>query len=265
MPASTETSAPGPGARTLLVMVAHPDDETFGCGSLLLHAAEQGVRTVVVCATRGEAGQVVRGVEVPDGDLGALREAELREAAGVAGVDEVEVLGLLDSGMDGEAAPGTLCATPIEELVDTVRDAVRRHDPDVVVTLAGDDGHRDHIHLGTAIAQALAGSDVPLYEECLPRTLMHEWLVARSGDTSAAAYSNLPDIGTPDDDVTTVLDTGAHYEARLEAIARHRSQSSPFDGLPEPLRRRFLAEDHLVRVNPPWDGGPREVEMSGLA
>ena len=45
----------------LVLVVAHPDDETFGCGSLLMHAAARGVRTVVVCATRGEAGEVETG------------------------------------------------------------------------------------------------------------------------------------------------------------------------------------------------------------
>ena len=45
----------------LLVVVAHPDDETFGTGSVLLHAAASGWATTVVCATRGEAGEVVEG------------------------------------------------------------------------------------------------------------------------------------------------------------------------------------------------------------
>ena len=49
----------------VLVVVAHPDDETFGCGSLLLHAAAAGARTSVLCATRGEAGNVAPGVRVP--------------------------------------------------------------------------------------------------------------------------------------------------------------------------------------------------------
>src|SRR5437763_11299620 len=67
-------------APRLQLVVAHPDDETFGCGSLLLHAAAAGATTSVVCATRGEAG------EGGAADLGAVREQELRAAARLLGV-----------------------------------------------------------------------------------------------------------------------------------------------------------------------------------
>ena len=67
----------GGGAR-VLVVVAHPDDEAFGCGSLLLHATASGAEVTVLCATRGEAGEVTVGVVVPPAGLGSLREQELR-------------------------------------------------------------------------------------------------------------------------------------------------------------------------------------------
>ena len=51
MPDSVNASGEAP---RLMVTVAHPDDETFGCGSLLLHAAAAGAQTCVVCDTRGE-------------------------------------------------------------------------------------------------------------------------------------------------------------------------------------------------------------------
>ena len=250
-------------AARVLVVVAHPDDETFGCGSLLLHAAARGAHTVVTCATRGEAGEVVAGVDVRSG-VAALREAELRDAARALGVAEVDVLDFEDSGMDGEPVPRSLCAAPTPAVTEAVRDAVQRHRPDLVITLDGSDGHRDHLRLRGIVEQVLAGTSTPLYLQCLPRSLMHAWVRHHAADQDAAAYTDLPEIGTPDEELTTVLDTEQHLGAREAGIALHRSQRSPFEGLPEDLRRAFLARDHLIRVNPPWPGGPVEAELLGL-
>ncbi len=252
-----------PSRARVLVVVAHPDDETFGCGSLLLHAAATGAHTVVICATRGEAGEVRAGADL-SGGVGALREAELHAAARALGVAEVELLGFEDSGMDGEPAPGTLCGAADDEVTKAVRSAIERHHPDVVVTLDGSDGHRDHLRLRTVVERIIAGSSAVLYLHCLPRSLMHDWVRHHAGDQDAAAYTQLPDIGTPDDQITTVLDTQAHLGAREAAIALHRSQSSPFDGLPDGLRRAFLGHEHLIRVNPAWAGGSIEHELQGL-
>lgn len=252
--------------RCLLVVVAHPDDETFGTGSVLLTAAAEGARTVVVCATRGEAGEVLAGVEVPAGGVGALREAELRAAASALGVGEVEVLGFTDSGMDGEAPPGSLCAAPLGELVAAVRATFDRHRPDVVVTLAADDGHRDHARVRDAVLEAVDGGDHPdlrVLLACLPRSLMHDWVRHQAGNDKASAYVELPEIGTPDEQVTTVVDAAAHYPARVAAIALHASQPSPYDGLPEDLRRAFLGTDHLVRVRPAATGTEHETTLWG--
>jgi len=247
---------------TLLLVVAHPDDETFGCGSLLAHAARLG-RTVVVCATRGERGEVPVGMGVPTGGLGRAREGELRAAAAVLGVAHVEILGLGDSGMAGPPPADSCCATPAATLTSIVGDAITRHHPSVVVTLDGSDGHRDHLRLRDAVLAAVEPG-LPTYLHCLPRSLMREWLRAQDGDSSASAYQQLPEIGTPDHEITTVIDTGEHYATRLAAISQHRSQTSPYDGLPDALRRRFLTRDHLRRVWPPWPGGPTENELLGL-
>ncbi len=248
----------------LLVVVAHPDDETFGCGSLLLHAADRGAHTAVVCATRGEAGEVEPGVETPDG-TGALRENELRVAARALGVADVYMLGFEDSGMEGRPGPRTLSGVPTEVVTAAVRAAVEEYRPDVVITLDGSDGHRDHQRLRDVVRQVLSGTSTALYLQCLPRSLMHEWVRLNAGHDDAAAYTESPDIGTPDDELTTVVDTEIHLRARKAAIALHRSQRSPFTGLPADLERSFLAREHLIRVNPPWTGGPIERELLGLA
>jgi LmbE family N-acetylglucosaminyl deacetylase len=70
----------------LQVVVAHPDDETFGCGSLLLHAAAAGAVTAVCCGTRGEAGEWPEEMVLPPGGIAEQRERELRAAAAALGV-----------------------------------------------------------------------------------------------------------------------------------------------------------------------------------
>jgi LmbE family N-acetylglucosaminyl deacetylase len=238
----------------LQVVVAHPDDETFGCGSLLLEAAAAGADTAVVCATRGEQGGTTD-------DLGVVRERELREAAAALGVSRVDLLDFADSGMSGEAAAGALVSVPFDDVVAAVRTPVARFRPDVLVTLDASDSHRDHVRIRDAALVAAEAVGIPrVYLVCLPRSLMRRWVdhvkVARPDmehlDADVAA------LGTPDDEITTVVDVAVHLPARDRAMALHASQTSPFEGLPEDLRRAFLATDHLRRVVPAWPGGERE-------
>ena len=110
----------------------------------------------------------------------------------------------------------------------------------------------------------LAGTGTPVYLQCLPRSLMHAWVRHHAADEGKAAYVELPEIGTPDEELTTIVDTSALLDRRQAAIALHRSQQSPFDGLPDDVQRTWLGREHLVRANPPWDGGPQETELLGL-
>jgi LmbE family N-acetylglucosaminyl deacetylase len=238
-----------------LVAVAHPDDETFGCGSVIARAAALGAEVTVVCATRGEAGELVPGS--PDRvDLGAVREAELHRAAAILGASRVELLGYRDSGFDGDLPPGSLCAAPVAALAEVLARLVTDLRPTVVVVLDGSDGHRDHRHVRAAMHEALrAGPELPdgaaqLYEHCLPNSLMRRWLEEMRSLRPGTAYHSLDpaDLGRDDAEITDVVDARAVLEQREAAMAEHRSQASPFDGLSDELRRAFLTVDHLVRV-----------------
>jgi LmbE family N-acetylglucosaminyl deacetylase len=68
-------------------------------------------------------------------------------------------------------------------------------------------------------------------------------------------------LGRPDADITTVVDVHAVRDVRQRAIALHRSQIPPMDGMPEDLLTDFLDITRLVRVNPPWPGGPVETSL----
>ena len=68
-------------------------------------------------------------------------------------------------------------------------------------------------------------------------------------------------LGTPDEDITTVIDTSEHLDLRWRVIEAHASQTSPFEIMPPALQRSFLATDRLRRIRPPWSGGPVEREL----
>jgi LmbE family N-acetylglucosaminyl deacetylase len=233
----------------LMVVVAHPDDETFGCGSLLLTAVAVGWRTTVVCATRGEGGEPTAETDLSHATLGDVREAELRRAAAVMGVAEVILLGFGDSGMDGEPPTGSLAAADEQLVVDAVAQVVDTEDPDLIITLDGTDGHRDHVRVRDAAARVATSRGTPAYLHCIPRSVMARWVEHMVSMRPDMKHLRLADLGTPDEDVDLVIDTSAHLTAREQAMAEHRSQTSPFDGLPEDLRRSFLTRDYL-RVAP---------------
>ncbi|TWP36824.1 PIG-L deacetylase family protein [Leekyejoonella antrihumi] len=230
----------------VLVVVAHPDDETFGTGSLLLHLAAAGVTTAVCCASRGEAGEVREGVTVPPGGLAALREAELREAADLLGVSEIHLLDLVDSGMTGAAPSDSVTGVPLRELVRRLSQVVLGFRPDALVTLDGRDGHRDHLRVRDAAERVGQDLGIPTWLHCLPRRLMREWAQLLAGRDPHSPYLALGELGTPDETITMRIDTSSHYERRAQAIALHRSQTSPYEALPEELRRAFLAAEHMV-------------------
>jgi N-acetyl-1-D-myo-inositol-2-amino-2-deoxy-alpha-D-glucopyranoside deacetylase len=230
----------------LLVTVAHPDDESFGCGSVLAHASAAGYDTAVLCATRGEAGES----RLQTDDLAAVREAELRDAARILGVGVVRLLDYRDSGLTGDPGPGTLAAAQPALVAAHVRAVVDEFRPDVVVTLDASDGHRDHAAIRDATIAAVDTAAHPpaaTYLWCLARSSMARWMRHVRGAVDDA-YLTAGDLGTPDDEITTVLDVAAHLPTRWKAIRAHASQASPYDDLPADLQHEFLAADRLRLV-----------------
>jgi len=103
---------------TLVLFHAHPDDEAIATGGTMARAKSEGHRVVLVSATRGELGEHAPDSLAPGEELVDRRVAELHAAADILGVDRVEFLDYLDSGMAGEPtndAPGSFASADVDE------------------------------------------------------------------------------------------------------------------------------------------------------
>ena len=127
---------------TLMAVHAHPDDEASSTGGVLATYSGQGIRTVIVTCTNGEFGDAPGGVKPgQDGHdaqmVAQLRLAELREAAKILGVSDLEMLGYHDSGMfdwDYKERSEAFCNVPLEEVSGCVGVLIERYRPQVVIS-----------------------------------------------------------------------------------------------------------------------------------
>ena len=113
--------------RSLLAVFAHPDDETFGTGGTLAHYARAGVSVHLVCATRGEVGEAPRDLK-GFASVGDMRADELQYASNILGLESVNFLGYLDSGMPGSPDnrhPQALAAAPTDEVARKIAAYIR--------------------------------------------------------------------------------------------------------------------------------------------
>ena len=160
----------------LLGLFAHPDDEVFCVGGTFAKYSAMGWDAIVVCATRGEAGQIRAAGVATRATLGRVREKELRAACDHLGVTEVRLFDHADSTLDD---------LPRADLVAEVSAVIEDTRPDVVFTFGADGayGHPDHIAISEITTEAFAcRSDGALYHSHFPRSRLllvdrlAEWL-----------------------------------------------------------------------------------------
>ena len=190
----------------LAAVLAHPDDESFGCAGALALAHDAGRTTRLLVATRGEAG-------TPDGSsdpaLADDREAELICAARAIGLDEVSLLeGYADGGVADQ---------PFDVLVEEIAGWLADRRPDAVITFGphGVTGHPDHVVVGNATRWAverLAESGIA------PHAV---YVVSPVFDPGDHRFDLSPEEGA----ATHRIDITAVAKRKLDALACHASQT----------------------------------------
>jgi LmbE family N-acetylglucosaminyl deacetylase len=150
--------------KTLLAVLAHPDDESFGMGGTLALYARKGYNAYYICATRGEVGTVDEEHLNGYKDTAELRTQELQCAAQTLGLKGVFFLGYRDSGMPGSEDnkhPDAQVNHSVDEVAGRVVKYIRELKPDVVLTFdpIGGYKHPDHIHIHNATVLAFEKAD----------------------------------------------------------------------------------------------------------
>ena len=259
----------------LLTVHAHPDDEASKGAATVARYHDQGVRTVLVCCTGGEQGDILNpAMDTPEvrADLPAIRRRELQAATEAIGYDEVVMLGYRDSGMPGTPAnedPACFAQAPLEEAVGRLVEVIRRERPQVIVTYDEDQRgypHPDHlrVHEISMVAFEAAGDPDAYPAAGAPWQPAKLYYVGFSGERVLALHEKFVELGleSPFDDAwlerarsqtrkyTTRIDISDYGDVRRQALLAHATQvdpESPFwFGLPPEVARTVHPVDEYV-------------------
>jgi N-acetyl-1-D-myo-inositol-2-amino-2-deoxy-alpha-D-glucopyranoside deacetylase len=261
--------------RRLLLVHAHPDDESSMTGATMINYARQGDTVVLVTCTRGEVGEIVApdlaGLRDTDPDgLAVRREAELAEALRVLGTTRHHWLGgrgrWRDSGIPPDGSPESFACADLDEAVYALVEILRAERPQVVVTYdaGGGYGHPDHIQANrvtmAALEPAADSSFAPelgtpwqvakVYWMTLPRRMVQAALDAGLLTSMEGVPNSLPD-----EEITAMLDGRQYLSTKIAALRAHHSQVDLDNGILATFAKMpEFALEHYVLVR--GDRGP---------
>ncbi len=272
-------------SRRMLLVHAHPDDETINNGATMARYVAEGAHVTLLTCTLGEEGEVL----VPElaqlaadqaDQLGGYRISELSAAMAALGVTDCRFLGgagrYRDSGMMGTPAndkPRAFWNADLDEAADHAVAVVRELRPQVLVTYDenGGYGHPDHIQAHRVAMRAVelaadpahrpdlgAAWDVAkVYWCCMPRSVLAQGIEAMAALGEASPFEGLGDLdevpfAVPDDVVTAAVDGRAHAAAKDAAMRSHPTQitvDGPFFALSNNLGLEVMGTEYyrLVR------------------
>lgn len=220
------SSLPGevisPMGKRILLLLAHPDDETFGPAGTIAKYADEGADVHLATATRGESGMLGDPPVTDRAHLGEVRANELSTAAEILGIRTVSFLGFLD---------GQLAGTPQERIVEQAVLRIRMTRPQVLISFGpeGISRHPDHMVMCFVALEAFDAAADPAR---FPRQLTKDispWAVAKLYQFEIAQEIldgwGVPLAGVPRERLTTAVDTSRFVDRKIRAFHAHRTQA----------------------------------------
>jgi LmbE family N-acetylglucosaminyl deacetylase len=275
--------------RTLLAVLAHPDDESFGPGGTLARYAAEGVDVKIAIATDGVAGSVIESYQDKRTELAGVRAKELEAAVNILGA-ELFTLGYRDSGYINDPAnthPKAFIQADEEEAVGRVVQLIRENRPQVVMTHNETGGyfHPDHIMCWKITTAAFhAAGDPNRFPAIGPEPFQplklyntvfsNRWVkfaifLMRLRGKDPTRWGRNQDIdmtkvGVNPAIITTVIDYRKYWDIKRLAGAEHTSQGggTSFNRLlPSWLQKQVFGKESFVLAYPPMLNGQREKDF----
>jgi len=287
----------GPDGRRLLLVHAHPDDESIGTGATMAKYAAEGAQVTLVTCTLGELGEVIPPDLAylawdADGGLGQYRIGELAAACEALGVTDHRFLGhpgkWRDSGMMGTPSnewDGCFWRADVDEAARDLLGVITEVRPQVIVTYDANGlyGHPDHIQAHRVAWRAFElaeGLVDKFYATAVPKSVLAQAMALIQEDSGPSelggtdfrrvdSVDELP-FGTDDELVTTAIDADDYLDAKVAAMRAHATQiavDSPFFALSDMVGQRALGTEYYTMLAGPDSGdhGPGNWETDLFA
>lgn len=274
-----------PENRRLLLVHAHPDDETITTGGTMARYVAEGAQVALVTCTLGEQGEIIppelRTLDASEGDqLGGYRAGELSAALDELGIREHAYLGGIgcwrDSGMAGTPAaehPRAFTGGSSQQQAHQLTQLVAAFEPQVIVTYEADGGygHPDHIraHEITMAAAARSVSVRRVFHTAMPAGPLASGMAALPAeDEMPFRLSAAGEIASvPDERIATTVDIAPYRDAKIAALRAHRTQVSvparytgqPYYALSNEIAQPVPAAEYFVLAGGAPDGAGADL------
>ena len=278
--------------KRLLLVHAHPDDETINNGITMAKYAQEGVKVTLVTCTRGEEGEVLvenlaHLASNRDDKLGEHREIELKNAMKLLGIKDYRFLGApdnkwRDSGMIGtpqNERSDVFWQANLEEVAQELVKVILETKPQVLITYDefGGYGHPDHIKANQVAMKAAdmaanQGWNISkIYWNTMPKSVIQNGIEKMkevgSSFFGAESADDLP-FAKPDELVSTVIRGVEYVPQKLEAMKAHATQiavDGPFFALSNNLGLSVWGDEYYTLVkgerSKPFDSEGREIDL----